>query len=873
MELSPFQADGPEILALDVPFEIPAWWRPTGCRWNSLRRRGNRDKDGQTDTRYLKKFALEGSVESYQFGTFQSFPEGLDSQPGLICSARALFMVVECDSPDEWDKTLTGDAVPTVRSRRGYHYYYAVPEHLAGMLPTDGPVPGGDVQTKGFVPAPGTLHPSGIRYELVANRINVADEALLTRLRAARQRIRDEHVRRYREHGGDGEWTGSGGVNGQDDYLAQVVTWKAVAQGKDEHEVRETWMREAAALPLKDADDPFTEDDFQRHYRGAVRSWKEMAKHQADAKLADSSVLAWAENPGAESGSVNTPDVQPFIPPGYIIPSGFDYYNGGIGQETGTPKNPRMTQATVRPVYVSGIEIDSDGVSWYELTWDDHDGTGQKVVISSSHIANKNRLIDHFPDVVVNSNGAGAASDYLSACRRVNAKWLAEEGRTRKVALRLGWYGKDEGEGFAAGPGRPFQVRDTANLGGWLQGHQAKGSLADWTGAMAGMPPRVVLLTAAALSAPLLQVLEVNGFVVDNSGGTTQGKTRAARVAASAWGDPDRLLLSWSATKAALELYAQKSNGVPLLIDDSKLARDGEQISNLVYQVTSGLTTDRMERSADKLRGGGEIRTVLITNGETPLLTAGKGGRRDGGAVARVLELWGGPFATAEQADSVNLAIRENHGLAGEEFVKWMIATGAPELRSRYQEMRNRARALTHTDVAKRRADAAAVVMLAAGIARTARLLPAIADSEWAALLEDDAAEEGSDDMALAAMENLWNEVAHNEYIFWRDEGNSSAFLSFDRPHDGWKGRFQGDKNWIAVKPDWLDKFLAEHGYDSEGIRRQWADRNWIERDPKGKRTIAMFIGEKSRVARCVKITFKPESFTYEAGKEISEQA
>jgi hypothetical protein len=542
------------------------------------------------------------------------------------------------------------------------------------------------------------------------------------------------------------------------------------------------------------------------------------------------------------------------------MPSGFEFHNGGIAQEIISGKSVKMSQALMCRTYVSGIEVDSDGVSWYELTWEDHNGSERVTVIPSGHIANKNKLIEHFPDVVVDSNSSGAASAYLSACRRVNAQWLAEEGRTRKVALRLGWYGKDEGEGFAAGPGRPFQVRDTANLGGWLQGHSARGSLEVWTESMSRMPPKVVMLTAAALSAPLLQLLEVPGFVVDNSGGTTKGKTRAARVAASAWGDPDRLLLSWSATRAALELYATKANGMPLLIDDSKLARDSEQISGIIYQVTSGMTTDRMERSADRLRGGSELRTTLITNGESPLLTAGKGVRRDAGAVARCLELWGAPFASAEEADSVNLSIRSNYGLAGQMFVKWALGVGLPELRSRYQELRNRVRTMTHTDVARRRADAGAVVMLAAELAFNAKLLPAIPDSEWESLLEDGAAEEGSDDQALSALESLWREVALNRDLFWQGEASINGIaLPMDRrvPFGGWAGRLDAKAGWCAISPDWLRKFLADKGIDSEGVLRQWSDRKWIALDSKGRRQVMVRVAGRS--IRCVKVMYAPE--------------
>jgi hypothetical protein len=370
------------------------------------------------------------------------------------------------------------------------------------------------------------------------------------------------------------------------------------------------------------------------------------------------------------------------------------------------------------------------------------------------------------------------------------------------------------------------------------------------------MPVKVVMLTAAALSAPLLKMLEVPGFVVDNSGTTTQGKTRAARIAVSAWGDPDRLLLSWSATKAALELHAQKAHGVPLMIDDSKLSRDKDQVAQLVYQVTSGLVTGRLERSADRMRGGEEIQTVLVTNGETPLLTAGRGNRRDGGAVARVLEIAGAPFSTAEAADSSVAVIRENHGLAGEAFVKTAISIGAGELRSRYQELRHRARSMAQTDVARRRADAGAVVMLAAEIAHEMKLLPSVPESSWTSMLEDDAAEEGSDDRPLAALEMLWTKIALDPRLFWAPEqgfGEGGLMDSVLGIAGGWAGRLDSKAGWVALSPEWLTHFLEDEGVEAEGIIREWGNRGWTERGDKNRRMTKVRINAK--LVRCYKIT------------------
>jgi hypothetical protein len=867
MEIRPFVNSGPEILPLDTDFWIPDGFEFTGCRWNHYTRKRARDNDGQVTYAYVKKFALEGGIGSYKYGEQVGYPLDIKCQAGLICSPHTFFMVVECDTIELWDDSVLGDATPTVRSRRGFHYYFHVPAGLVHLMPTDGPISGGDVQTRGFVPCPGSEHPSGVKYELVSNRINVADSDLLHRISKAREIRKAQELEAYRKSGGEGAWSGDGGVYGHDDYLAKIVTWNAVFEGKTEDEVRSVWQAEAAALPQTPGD-PFTEDDFQRHYKGAADEWKIRQAARSETEVIDATIMDWVRSTqgsggsgsGGDGVSINgfEDDGDRFLPVGYRLPADYSLA-GGVSHTTRHGKDEDEEQIAQLPIYVSGLEIDSDDVSWYELTWETHDGSGRKIIIPSGHIADRTNLMRAFPEVVVTTKGATAAAEYLAACRKVNADWLAQENRTRRVALRLGWYGNRIEEGFVSGPERPYQVRDVANLGGWLQGHRPHGHLAEWTAILSRMPIRVVMLTAAALAAPLLKILEVPGFVLDNSGGTTQGKTRAARVAASVWGDPDRLLLSWSATKAALEIHAQKANGTPLLIDDSKLARDGEQIAGLVYQVTSGLMTGRLERSSDRLRGGDEIKTVILTNGETPLLTAGKSGRRDGGAVARVLEMWGAPFGTAEEADSVNAVIRENYGLAGEEFVRSALKTGAGELRSQYQELRLLARGMGTTDVARRRADAGAVVMLAAQIANRAGLLPIVPTAFWPTLLGEGAAGDSSDDLALAALELVWGEVAFNDNSFWRPDSGAIT-NSFDRPRDGWKGRYDRKESWLAVKPDWLDRFLAERGFESEGVRRQWDDRGWTAKDTKGRRSISIRIA--GEVARCVKIIHRPESIS-----------
>jgi hypothetical protein len=871
MEVRPFVNSGPEFLSLGTDFWVPDWFRFTGCRWNSRPRKGGHDHDGTRRVHYTKKFALEGPIESYKYGEFVRYQLDIESQPGLICSPHARFAVGEIDDEDEWNAEIFDGLVPTVQSARGFHYYNAVPPDLAdsGMIPGQGPLPGGDWKSCGFVPAPGTMHPEGVEYRLISDRINIATPQFLEKVAAVREAHREKLSRIYRERGGEGGWTGDGAVNGQDDFLARVC-WKAVMAGKPEAEVRAIWSNEAAALPLKHPDEPFTEEDFERHFKGAMRK---KDSSFAWSVMIDSALQAWADGvrehaesdvSGDDAGASGEPPSDGddaafqdgdggFLPPGYIIPPPYELRATAVWEEV--VKNKQLTdeKITHRPLLVSGVQMDEDGGTSYELTWETHKRERKIVIAPAADIAERTRLVRVFPEIVVTSKGAGQAAEYLACLRTANAEWLDQ--RTARIASSLGWYGREGTDEFVLGNGRPYEIRDQANLGNWLSGYVKKGEMGEWVAALRAAPWRVQLLVTGALSAPLLRILGARGFIVDNASATTKGKTKGARAAASVWGNPSTLLLSWSDTKVALERYAASVHGLPVIVDESKLARDGDQISSVVYQIAAGISAARGDRSGGRLQERSSIETVMITNGEQPLLS--ESGHKDGGAFARVLELGGAPFESAEQADVLDAVISRNYGHAGDLFVRNLRDADHDVLHHRYQELREDARSLGDTDVARRRGDAVAVLMLASELAYDAGLLPRLPELAWVELLKDTAGEEGSDDLAQMALEMLWRRVALDRRSFWEPEpmiNGTSLMSSRDVPFGGWAGRVDVKEGWVAVSPDWLRKFMADNGMDSENILRQWNERKWIALDSKARRQVMVRVAGRS--VRCVKVVF-----------------
>ena len=155
--------------------------------------------------------------------------------------------------------------------------------------------------------------------------------------------------------------------------------------------------------------------------------------------------------------------------------------------------------------------------------------------------------------------------------------------------------------------------------------------------------PRFALYVGAAMIAPFLKRLnlDLRGFAADIFGDANRGKTQAMRVAAAAFGEPreDALILDWNATENALLGQVRDAGILPVFFDDtSKAQREKRKdapdpVEDLVYRVSSGRDKGRMQQDGT-LAATGTFETVLLSTGEAPILSRGKGGM-----ISRVVEL------------------------------------------------------------------------------------------------------------------------------------------------------------------------------------------------------------------------------------------
>lgn len=195
-------------------------------------------------------------------------------------------------------------------SRRGDQHWHAVID-MRGVprdqWPSQGPIPGGDLKTNGFLPVPGSWHWSEEKYEPVigpGGRITIVPctPEILAAMHASRAMMAGTGA------GGNG---GSGG--GHDgEVAAQVLGWvrQAVNAGRDpadpavKGEIYQRWL--SVAVP-QDPGWPFELEDFQRHYGTAVAK---VAATPAPAMSPE--VKAWAAStvpaaPGSAPATASVP--------------------------------------------------------------------------------------------------------------------------------------------------------------------------------------------------------------------------------------------------------------------------------------------------------------------------------------------------------------------------------------------------------------------------------------------------------------------------------------------------------------------------------------------------------------------------------------
>lgn len=269
--------------------EVVEPFRFTFLPWRVVRRRRGpvTAHDGTRDgaTRAEKAFALARPVEAYAYGTTTPC-EQPDHQVGVACSPTSGLLVIDVDDAAAFALTNTAEVLErlglTPFTRRGdagnRHYWVDARRVPREAWPRQGRLRGGDVKANGFVPVPGSVHPSGDTYEPV---LDARGELALIELRPGDELhaalLADQAEARQRPPGGaagaaSGD-EGPGYGDGNDPELFSF-TGALVAAGETDREAAwRRWLDHARTLPLSDPTWAWTEADrdrFEHHWAYCV---------------------------------------------------------------------------------------------------------------------------------------------------------------------------------------------------------------------------------------------------------------------------------------------------------------------------------------------------------------------------------------------------------------------------------------------------------------------------------------------------------------------------------------------------------------------------------------------------------------------------
>ncbi|MCG9065058.1 DUF927 domain-containing protein [Laribacter hongkongensis] len=352
------------------------------------------------------------------------------------------------------------------------------------------------------------------------------------------------------------------------------------------------------------------------------------------------------------------------------------------------------------------------------------------------------------------------------------AMYLQREGsqQPHQIIVQTGWcngsYILPGGETIGQPDIPVFYSGDTT----CARHYRSRCSLKDWqdtVGHMASGNPLPMTAIACALAGPLLALIDArDGIGLHLYGGSATGKSTCGDIAASIWGDPAKLLQSWSGTGVGLSNMAEASNDGLLYLDEVG-SGDPRKIGPAIYSMLNGVSKAQGTKEGGN-RESRSWRLSLISTGEVRMSQfLDEGGQTTrGGQEVRLLDLPadsgryrafdclhghidGEAFSTA-----LTDAARTHSGAIGRAWVGW-LAEHRDEVRKTVLDSQNRLLAMLPDCAAPtvRRATKKFGVLLAAAIMASRAGLTGWTEQEaidgvsggWAIWLDDFGLEDRDD--------------------------------------------------------------------------------------------------------------------------------
>ena len=278
------------------------------------------------------------------------------------------------------------------------------------------------------------------------------------------------------------------------------------------------------------------------------------------------------------------------------------------------------------------------------------------------------------------------------AKREKLADYLQKEGSQTAFTItdRAGWNGEAYilagGEAVNADGANILYNGDTSQKDGYTE----KGSLKEWqeqAARYAENNSRLCLALGLSMAAPFLALLNEEGGGFHLAGDSSKGKTTAARLALSVWGDPETTKGNWDTTPLGLQNLALARNDGLLVLDEIGQTADPRKIPQMVYSVINGVSKTQGAKDGGNRRQKTWRNLILSTGEINPESLIGDRAQWKAGNHVRLPDIQAearyGIYDTlhgfadgAKLSEHINQATAKQRGTAGRALIRQILKDG-----------------------------------------------------------------------------------------------------------------------------------------------------------------------------------------------------
>ena len=464
------------------------------------------------------------------------------------------------------------------------------------------------------------------------------------------------------------------------------------------------------------------------------------------------------------------------------------------------------------------------------------DNKWQNVIVERNTIASKSKIIQLAnTGIEVNENNAKELITYLADIINLNTQIIP----VNKGITHLGWV-ENEFVPYTV----EFKYDGEDSFKNIYKNVKEKGDYEIWKKEIKEIREKsktMHFIIASSFASPLIELLQINPFIVHLWGKSSTGKTVALMIAMSIWGNPKvgQLVNNLNSTNVGFERLSAFLKNIPFAGDELQSIKNKfTDFNELIYRLTQGEGKTR-----GTVNGGVEEKLkwncAFLTTGEEPITSDfSKEGVKN-----RVIEIEENNKIVENGNQIVNIII-ENYGHAGKDYIKKLPTI--EELKQRHKDLCKKIK--NENVTSEKQINAIATILLADEIISK----EIFGDSK---LEINDIKEYFSKDIDEA-------ERIYNSIIEWFYQNINKFYYNEEiKVGEVW-GKYEMINERITtiyVNNKVLKEFLNEKNISFDGVKNKLFDMHVLEKNSQGKFTYQTSVNGKMQNLTKINILAKKQ--------------